>query len=90
MKSEKATNYNKRTWLNSKKSDSTGSVVAFDGKLVDYDGKEYNSTFLEIADCRHKIRLHITSDDTVSGFVAKMKLLKKEIDQFIIHLENKR
>lgn len=80
--------YNKRTWLNSKKSDSTGSVVAFDGRLVDFDGKEYNSTFLEIADCRNKIRLHITSDDTRKDFIKKMKLLKNEIELFINHLEN--
>ena len=78
--------YNKRTWLNSKKSDSTGSVVAFDGKLVDFDGKEYRSTFIEISDCRSKVRLHITSDDTRKEFIKKMKLLRSEIDSFINHL----
>lgn len=79
--------YNKRTWLNQVKSDSTGSVVAFDGDIVDFEGKKYHSTFLEIADCRHKIRLHITSDDTKEEFIEKMKLLKEEIELFINHLE---
>lgn len=80
--------YNKRTWLNSENSDSTGSVVAFNGRLIDFDGKEYNSTFLEIADCRNKIRLHITSDDTKEDFITKLKLLNNEINLFINHLEN--
>ena len=79
--------YNKRTWLNSIKSDSTGSVVAFDGKVTDFKGKEYNSTFLEIADCQNKIKLHQTSDDTRKDFIKKMKLLNSEIEKFISHLE---
>jgi len=81
--------YNKRTWLNSAKCDSTGSVVAFDGKVTDIDtGKKYTQRFLEIADCRSKVRLHKTSDDTDKDFLDKMKLLKREIDLFINHLEN--
>jgi hypothetical protein len=78
--------YNKRTWLNSIKSDSTGSVVAFDGK-VSYEGQYVDSTFLEIADCRRKIRLHITSDDSRQDFIEKMILLRDEIDMFINHLK---
>lgn len=79
--------YNKRIWLNSNESDSTGSMVAYDGRVKDFEGKEYNETFLEIADCKSKIRLHITSDDTRDDFINKMKLMRGEIDQFIIHLE---
>ncbi len=78
--------YNKRTWLNSDKSDSTGSVVAFDGKVT-YKGKYLDERFLEIADCRSKIRLHQTSDDTKEDFLVKIKLLKTEIEQFIEYLE---
>jgi len=79
--------YNKRTWLNSEKSDSTGAVVAFDGRITDFKGKEYPSTYLEISDCSNKIRLHITSMDTKEDFVVKLKLLQKEIKHFIEHLE---
>lgn len=80
--------YNKRVWLNPKTSDSTGSVVAFDGKVTDLDtGKKYPQTFLEISDCRSKARLHLTSDDTKELFIKKMKMLKNEIDLFIKHLE---
>ena len=80
--------YNRRTWLNSNKSDSTGSVVAFDGKITDLDTKKkYTQRFLEIADCRRKVGLHKTSDDTDEDFLNKMKLLRNEIDKFIKHLE---
>lgn len=78
--------YNKRIWLNSEKSDSTGSVVAFDGQVT-YDGDIVDSTFLEIADCRSKVRLHLTSDDTKESFINKMTLLKTEIELFINHLQ---
>ena len=81
--------YNKRTWLNAENSDSTSSIVTFDGKVTDLDTKnEYTQRFLEIADCRNKARLHKTSDDSDKDFLDKMKLLKSEIEQFINHLEN--
>jgi len=56
--------------------------------VIDFEGRSYNETFLEIADCRHKIRLHITSDDTKADYVKKLKLLSKEIELFINHLES--
>jgi hypothetical protein len=80
--------YNSRVWLNALNSDSTGSVVAFDGMVTDLDTKnEYTQRFLEIADCRNKVRLHKTSDDNDEHFIQKMKLLRYEIDLFINHLE---
>jgi len=80
--------YNKRTWLNSEDSDSTGSVVAYDGVVTTYDNDEQLPwTYLEIADCRTKIRLHRTKDDTKEDFINKMKLLKNEIELFVNHLE---
>jgi len=80
--------YNSRTWLNPLNSDSTGSVVAFDGEVTDLDtGKKYPQTFLELADCKNKVRLHLTSDDTKELFVEKMKQLNYEIQLFINHLE---
>ncbi len=84
---EKKSIYNKRTWLNPDNSDSTGSVVAFDGKVT-YHNEFLDSRFLEIADCKNKIRLHQTTDETKEDFIAKMKLLKSEIEQFINYLEN--
>jgi len=81
--------YNKRVWLNPEGSDSTGSVVAYQGEVTDLDtGKKYPQAFLEVADCRNKARLHLTSDDTLDAFICKLKLLKNEIELFINHLEN--
>jgi molybdopterin synthase catalytic subunit len=80
--------YNKRTWLNSDTSSSTGAVVAFDGKVTDLDtGVKYKERFLEISDCRHKITLHLTSDDSDEDFLNKMILLRQEIDEFIEYLK---
>lgn len=78
--------YNKRKWLNSRVSDSTGSIVAFSGKVT-HDNKKVDWTFLEISDCSNKIRLHQTTDDSRQGFINKMKLLKNEIELFIEYLE---
>lgn len=81
--------YSSRTWLNHGRSDSTGSVVAFDGKVTDLDtGNKYTQRFLEVADCRGKVRLHQTSDDSKEQFIQKMKILRDEINLFINHLES--
>ena len=80
--------YSNRRWLNPLKSDSTSSVVTFDGKVT-YNNKSVDSRFLEITDCQNKIRLHQTTDDTKQDFIKRMKILKSEIEQFINHLENK-
>lgn len=80
--------HSKRVWLNKPESRSTGSVVAFEG-MVDYDngkGAELTS-FLELADCHGKVRLHRASYDTRADFVNKMKVLRSVLDDFILYLE---
>lgn len=85
------TKYNKRTWLNEWKSDSTASAVGFDGEVTDIDTqKQYKHKFFEIADCRHKVRLHQTSDDTDEDFINKLKTLKNSVEVFIDHLEKEK
>jgi hypothetical protein len=79
--------YNRRTWLNPLKSDSTGSVVAFNGDIT-YKGELIEEMFLEISDCKNKLRLHITSDESKEDFIRKMELLRDEINMFINHLKN--
>jgi len=81
-------NYNKRTWLNKEGSDSTGSIVANDSIATSNDNKEYEFRFVEISDCRGKVRLHQTTDDTKEDFINKIKLLKNELSLFLEHLEN--
>ena len=84
MKEE--TYYNTRTWLNNDKSSSTSSVVCFDGMVDSMDGF-YRRMYLEIADCRNKIKLHQSYSETDEEFINKLKKLRNEIDSFINHLE---
>ena len=79
--------YNKRVWLNKEGSPSTGNVVCFDGNTT-WHGEKMRNTFLQISDCNWSIRLHKTEDDSITDFVDKLKLLNKEIGEFIKHLEN--
>lgn len=78
--------YNRRIWLNPESSRSTGSLVCFDGKTEFSDGIERDS-FIEIADCRGKVRIHKSSDDSVTEFVQKLSAMRNEIDSFINHLQ---
>lgn len=80
--------YNRRTWLNSGNSRSTGSVVCFDGKTEFSDGADRDA-FIEIADCHGKVRLHKSSDDSVTEFIQKLSTMRNEIDFFIDHLKTK-
>ena len=73
-------NYNKRTWLNPTTSDSTASVVCC-------HLSQRNGTYIEISDCVRQITLHPAGDETLASFVAKMLLLRNEIDDFIKVLE---
>jgi hypothetical protein len=47
-------NYNRRTWLNPEdNSDSTSSIVCFDGEVTDLDtDKFFPQRYVEISDCR--------------------------------------
>jgi hypothetical protein len=78
--------YNRRTWLNVKTSSSTSSIVAFDGN-VDYGDEIYKDTFLKISDCMHSIKIHKKDTETKESFIKRLKLLSKEINLFIEHLE---
>lgn len=82
------TNYNKRTWLNSEDSDSTGSLVCFDGTVTTKKDESLDWAFLEISDCRNKVRLHRTEDDSKDDFLRKLKTIKREVSEFINFLEN--
>lgn len=80
--------YNRRIWLNSENSRSTGSVVCFDGQTEFSEGVDRDS-FIEISDCHGKVRLHKASDDNVAEFIQKLSVMRNEIDCFINHLKTK-
>lgn len=84
--------YNKRVWLNPSSSESSGSLVAFNGKRKSrQESKNINITcrFLEISDCCGKIRIHQCWEDSKEDFITKLKLMNKEINEFIVHLTKK-
>jgi len=69
--------YSKRVWLNPKTSPSTGSIVAYRGPAHWVDPKKVQIpyTFLEIADCQVKVRLHMTKTDSHRDFINKLEKL---------------
>ena len=80
------TYYKEQKWLNPPNSPSTGSVVCYDG-MIDYSDGPDRCTFLEIADCHNKARLHKAHTDTIEDFRDKVELLYKEIGAFLEHLK---
>ena len=77
-----------REWLNPPGSDFTSSVVAFHG-LSEWttDGVGRPATFLEIADCHCKVRLHRANSQPLSEFVVKLIRLRGVLDRFILELQ---
>jgi hypothetical protein len=80
--------YSKRTWLNKNESPSTGNIVAFDGEVNYNDGKE-RTTFLSISDCSHTIRI-TKNTETIAEYIEKLKILKAEIELFIIYIQGEK
>lgn len=77
--------YNKRQWLNSEDSPSTGNIVCFDGDTT-HNGNVARNIFVSISDCYNSARLHMTEDDSVGDFIEKITLLRDELTNFINHL----
>lgn len=77
--------YNKRRWLNSEDSPSTGNIVCFDGDTT-HNGNVARNIFVSISDCYNSARLHMTEDDSVGDFIEKITLLRDELTNFINHL----
>ena len=81
------TKFIKRVWLNEPDSPSTGSVVAYDGEVNDYDNEPYRSTFLRVSDCHVSVNIHKAAYDNPSEFISKMKRMRDVLNDFIEHLE---
>ena len=77
--------YNKRKWLNSKKTPSTGSVCCYVGRSS-WNKKE-KDMFIEVSDCHNSARLHRSRLESKKDFVKKLKALRNEIDLFISEIE---
>ena len=82
--------YKTQTWLNPIDSPSTGSIVCYDGEFKTDEGKLEPWSFLEIADCHQKVRLHSYRGDTdPDAFLKKLKFIYSDLGKFINYLENK-
>tara|TARA_R110000824_G_scaffold526_4_gene3344 strand:+ start:5420 stop:5719 length:300 start_codon:yes stop_codon:yes gene_type:complete len=80
--------YSVREWLNPISSESTGSVVAWDGMVQRrWDKEPHRFTCLEVADCSKTVVLHEAPMDGRDAFIAKMRLLAKVVTEFADHLE---
>jgi len=80
--------YNKRLWLNDDLSSYTGSVAAYSGK-VNWGGEKRKASFLEIADCQSKVKIHSGKQNNGKKYIKKLKKLRTFIDNFISFLEKK-
>lgn len=78
--------YNKRTWLNPQTCPYTGNIVCFDGQYQ-LEGQEYDETFVKVSDCYNSVKIH--KGDNMKEFIAKVKLMRSDLDEFITYLENK-
>lgn len=78
--------YCTRAWLNTKDSPSTGSIVCYEGEKQYSDGP-FHHMFVEISDCHVRARLHKAEYDSKEDFIQKLKLMRRNIDLFIKHLE---
>lgn len=61
---------------------STSSAVTFSGK-VRYDETLYLEHYIEISDCKDKVKLHKTHDETVTEYVEKLTRLQQQLGRFI-------
>ena len=77
--------YNERTWLNSKDSSFTGSIVCFDGETK----QSYYTRFVEVSDCHSKIRLHQDLTGNYDDWVNKIKTMRDALNDYINYLEQK-
>lgn len=81
------TYFKSEKWLNSQTSSSTGSIVCYDGVFEGTEGSCY-CTFVEIADCHNKVRLHRSHVDTNEEFLEKVNSLITILSLFKNHLAN--
>lgn len=72
------------------------TVGPYSGTIQCYAGRGYRedeeTCYVEIADCNHKIHLHLYTNNgyvtkkKITAFVKKLTKLRNEIDKFIIYL----
>lgn len=81
--------FNERVWLNPPDSPSTGSIVCYDGPAswASEKGERENMSFVEVADCHCKARLHLCRFDSHDEYLQKVKDMRDVLNRYIDHLE---
>jgi len=89
-KSGSKVHWNERAWLNDRDSHFTGSMVCFDGENVINQGKLLDRyTFVEIASCHTKVRIHADANSSMEAFIEKLRVMRSELDGFLYHLDDR-
>jgi hypothetical protein len=86
-------NYSDRVFLENSRTNSTGYIAAFQGRIDFTDAKTratqtVHETWLRIADCQQIVQLHVV-DDNMRAFIDKLRLVSKVCKDFADHLEAK-
>lgn len=81
--------YNSRIFLNPETSIGDSTMRCFDGKYIDVDGKEQETTYVTISDCYSKIKIHPIIGEDKNNFIKKIKLMRDELDIFYLYLLQK-
>jgi len=86
-----AERYVEKMFLNSEESASTGSIVCFDGEHQWNKEKDpRKESWVEVADCHVKARLHRCYEDTAEDYLTKIKKMRDVLNRYIDHLEKVR
>jgi hypothetical protein len=80
-------NYCRRVWLNPGDQSLTGSIVTFNGDSA-WKGENgpVKVSFVEVADCHNKVRIHGGDYDSISQFADKVELMRDTLTEFVQYL----
>lgn len=83
--------YNKREFINSEDSHYTGSLCCFDGIVSNQSRSAERYSFIELADCHNKVRIHTdrnagNEDEIVIQYIEKLAGVIKKLQEFQLHL----
>lgn len=82
-----AESYVERVWLNPPTSPSTGSIAVYDG-VSPFAPDTDELSYVEVADCHQKVRLHQTKNDSREDFATKVEVMRDVLDRFARHLRS--
>lgn len=83
--------YNERQFINPEDSHYTGSLCCFDGIVSNQGKASRRYTFIELADCHDKVRIHTddnagNQDESIMQYIEKLDKVIKQMQKFQLHL----